>query len=145
MDKKYRNKIIMQAVRKWCLYAFATFLLVSLGSFCMRPSTSVVSQMLENIWYLAPVAAASLVLLPLLIWEILADNNRITGPIRRLRGELQKLKNNRPIRELRLRDNDHWHELASEFNELVQQIHSERNQTVDDSPPTIFSIRESGR
>lgn len=144
MDQETRSKIILQAIRQWCLYAVATLLLVTIGSICMRPSSPVFRQILNNAWYLAPVAVASLLLLPLLIKEMLVANNRVTGPIRRLRGEIQKLRDGQALRTLRLRDGDHWNGLANDFNALVDQIHSERNQTADDSPPAIFSIKRAG-
>jgi len=124
MDQKVRNKIIMQAIRRWCLYTFATILLVTL-------------------WYATPIAAASLALLPLIIFEMISQNKQFTGPIRRVRGEIQKLKDGQAIRELRLREGDYWNELVNDFNELADQIDSERNPNVDDFTPTIFSINRA--
>ena len=140
VDQEIRNKIIVHAIRRWCLYAVATLLLVSLGSICMRPSEPAFVQVANNLWYLAPVAVASLLLLPLLVREMLIDNNRVTGPLRRLGGEIQKLRDGEAIRPLQLREGDHWRELANDFNTLVDQIHSERNQDADDIPPRILSI-----
>lgn len=144
MNQETKNQIIVQAVRKWSTYAFATLLLVSLGSIWMRPSTPAVGQVLSNALSLAPVAFGSLLLLPFLIREMLAEKNRVTGPIRRLRGEIQKLRDGQALRTLRLRDGDHWKGLADDFNALVDQIHTERNQTADDSTPVIFSIKRAG-
>ena len=110
----------------------------------MRPGVPAFGQLLGNVRYFAPVALASLVLLPFLIFEIIAANNRFTGPIGRLRSEMVKLKEGQALRTLKLRNGDHWDELAKDFNALVDQIHSERNQTADDTPPTIFSIKRSG-
>ena len=143
VDQETRSKIILHAIRRWCLYAVATLLLVSLGSICMRPSEPAFVQVANNLWYLAPVAVASLLLLPLLVREMLIDNNRVTGPLRRLGGEIQKLRDGEAIRPLQLREGDCWRDLADDFNALVDQIHSERNQTVDDTPPRIFSIRRA--
>ena len=144
MTKEIRSRIITQAIRKWAIYAFAILLLVSLGSIWMRPSAPAIGQVLNNALYLAPVALASLLLMPFLVREMLAENNRITGPIRRLRGELQKLRDGQALRTLRLRDGDHWNGLADDFNALVEQIHKERDQTADDSAPAIFSIKRAG-
>lgn len=144
MNQETRNQIIVQAIRKWSTYAFAILLFVSLGSIWMRPSAPAVGHVLNNALSLAPVALASLLLLPFLIREMLADKNRITGPIRRLRGEIQKLRDGQALRTLRLRDGDHWNGLADDFNALVEQIHTERNQTADDSAPAIFSIKRAG-
>ena len=60
-----------------------------------------------------------------------------------LGGEIQKLRDGEAIRPLQLREGDHWRDLADDFNALVDQIHSERNQTADDTPPRIFSIRRA--
>ena len=143
MDQQTRSKIIMRAIRRWCLYAAATLLLVSLGSICMRPNGPALVQVMNNLWYLAPVAVASLLLLPLLVREMLIDSNRVTGPVRRLRGEIQKLRDGEVVRPLRLREGDHWSGLADDFNALAEQIHSERNQNTDDIPPRIFSIKRA--
>ena len=144
MDQKTRSTIILLAIRRWCLYAVATLLLVSLGSIWMQPNTPVFKQVVNNLCYLAPTAVASLLLLPLLVREILVDTNRVTGPIRRLRGEIQKLRDGQALRPLRLREGDHWKELAEDFNALVEQIHCERSPTNDDGPPVIISIKRAG-
>lgn len=143
VDQETRSKIILCAIRRWCLYAAATLLLVSLGSICMRPNGPALVQLINNLWYLAPVAVASLLLLPLLVREMLIDNNRITGPVRRLRGEIQKLRDGEVVSPLRLREGDHWSGLADDFNALTDQIHSERNQNTDDTLPRIFSIQRA--
>ena len=144
MNPETRNNIIGQAIRKWSTYAFATLLLVTLGSIWVQPSAPAIGQVLKNALNLAPVGFASLLLMPFLIREMLVHENQITGPIRRLRGELQKLREGQALRTLRLRDGDHWNGLADDFNALVDQIHLERNQTADDSPPAIFSIKRAG-
>jgi len=74
---------------------------------------------------------------------MISQNKQFTGPIRRVRGEIQKLKDGQAIRELRLREGDYWNELVNDFNELADQIDSERNPNVDDFTPTIFSINRA--
>jgi len=143
VDQGNRSKLIVHAIRRWCLYAVATFLLVVLGNVCMRPSTPALEQVVNSLWYLAPVAVASLMLLPLLVREMMIDNSRVTGPVRRLHGEIKKLRDGEAIRPLRLREGDHWTGLAEDFNALVDQVHSERHQTADDSSPRIFSIKRA--
>ena len=144
MNQVTRNRIIVQAIRTWSVYAFATLLLVSLGSIWMEPSSPAIGQVLKNIRNLAPVAFVSLLLMPFLIREMVAKEIQITGPIRRLRSEIQKLREGQALRTLRLRDGDHWNGLAEDFNALVDQIHTERDQTADDSAPAIFSIKRAG-
>ena len=81
MNQETRSRIIIQAIRKWSIYAFATLLLVSLGSMWVQPSAPVMGQVLKNAFYLAPVGFASLLLMPFLIREMCPGSGKIKSRV----------------------------------------------------------------
>ena len=70
----------------------------------------------------APAAAASLLILPLVVMDLLRLSNRFAGPARRLRNALCELGEGKEVRPLLFRDNDFWQETAAEFNRVNDRI-----------------------
>ena len=74
---------------------------------------------LASLWasYSAAILA-SLVLLPLIVWDMIRFSHRVVGPLIRLEREMQRLAEGESVRPLRFRENDYWHGLAKRFNGL---------------------------
>jgi len=63
-----------------------------------------------------------LVLGPLMVYDMLRITNRIAGPIFSVRCEMRALNAGERGRGLRFRNDVYWDTLATEFNEIRQQI-----------------------
>ena len=70
----------------------------------------------------APALAASLLLLPVVMVDVVRLSNRFVGPMVRLRGALKDMADGRPAQPLNFRDNDYWRELATEFNRAAARV-----------------------
>jgi hypothetical protein len=68
------------------------------------------------------VLATSLLLLPIVVFDMVRFTNRLVGPMVRLRTALRCLCQGRPCEPLRFRHGDFWTELAEEFNALAARV-----------------------
>jgi hypothetical protein len=70
----------------------------------------------------APALAASLIVLPVVMMDVLRLSNRFVGPVMRLRGGLKELADGRPAQPLNFRDNDFWRDAAADFNRVAARV-----------------------
>ena len=77
----------------------------------------------DDLWFrFQPVIVASLLLLPLVLFDMLRFTHRVVGPMIRLRSALDALGRGEEVKPLKFRSNDHWHELAEAFNSAQQRV-----------------------
>jgi methyl-accepting chemotaxis protein len=84
-----------------------------------RPFMVVLSEVFQRF---APAAAASLIVVPLVVMDVLRMSNRFAGPARRLQNGLRELGEGKQVKPLIFRDNDFWQETAAEFNRVNDRI-----------------------
>jgi hypothetical protein len=78
----------------------------------------------------APAVIASVLILPLVLYDILNLTNRFTGPIYRLRRAMRELATDEHVAPLRFRDGDFWQEVAQEFNAIAERQDELKRQVV---------------
>jgi hypothetical protein len=70
----------------------------------------------------AIVVASSLIVLPVLLYDLVKYTNRFAGPVHRLQRALQDVAAGRVVSPLTFREGDYWHELATSFNGIVARL-----------------------
>lgn len=68
---------------------------------------------------LALPITGSLLLMPLVVWDMLRLSNRLVGPLQRLRASMQRLTAGEPVTLIQFRDGDFWKGYADDYNSLV--------------------------
>ncbi len=77
-----------------------------------------------------PALLASVVMLPLVLFDCVRFSNRFCGPMHRLRGQVAKLVDEGNAEKLTFRRDDFWYELAEQFNRLADKMERlEQSQT----------------
>jgi hypothetical protein len=77
----------------------------------------------DHVWFkYGTVFVAAAMLLPLIVWDMLKLTNRFVGPVRRLRNHLHQLAEGKQLPPLHFRKGDYWHDLAQDFNRVVERI-----------------------
>ena len=110
----------------WSFCLLSIMLMVLCWSVYTGPPRRFADLFVELFHRYAPAMAASLILLPIAMIDVVRMSNRFVGPIVRLRGALSELaETGRLSRPVKFRDNDYWQELATEFNRVTQQIQTE--------------------
>ncbi|MGD9646839.1 MAG: hypothetical protein AB7U73_14080 [Pirellulales bacterium] len=89
------------------------------------------------------LAIGSVLVLPLVIWDMLKLSNRFAGPIYRMRRTLRAVANNQEVENVRLRDGDFWSDFAEELNAALAQLDAQRppaaNADEADAVPQVLS------
>jgi hypothetical protein len=132
VDRQVQGALLFRIAIYWC-FAVLTVCLVLL---CARAITY--SGPAESFFdYFAfgeffsqygAVVAASLVLVPIIMLDVLATSNRFVGPLYRMRRSMRALAAGEHVEPIHFRDKDYWKEVAAEFNLVaayVEQLKSE--------------------
>ena len=68
-----------------------------------------------------PLYVALFFLVPLTMWDALRLSHRVAGPVLRVRQQLVRINQGEPFSELDFREDDFWHDLASQVNQLAKK------------------------
>jgi hypothetical protein len=80
------------------------------------------------------LAFATLVLLPLVVYDVLVTTNRFAGPIYRMRRSMRALATGAHVDPLEFREQDFWREMADEFNALAAYVEELKARADRDAP-----------
>jgi hypothetical protein len=126
VDRKLQGALLFRIVIYWC-FAVLTVCLVTL---CLRlltfsgpvDSFSEIFAFGEFFTQHGIVILASLVLVPIVAYDVLVLSNRFAGPLCRMRRSLQALGAGEPIEPIRFREHDFLQDLAEEFNAVADRV-----------------------
>lgn len=111
--------LIRRTIIHWGLYMIAVLLAVMLWFTYRNHDASISTIINESFVNFAPALFAGVVLLPIFLYDQLKFSQRMVGPIYRMRREMSKLIRGEGVQKIRFRNQDHWPELADEFNRLA--------------------------
>ncbi len=104
-------------------------------------------QHLTSLWsQLGPGALSLVLLLPMVLFDSVRLSHRFTGPMVRIRKTLQEAAAGDKVRQLKLRETDHWQDLANDVNKLLERYGALKQSTADedkDLEATLNSALES--
>lgn len=126
VNPQVQGAIILRTILHWCFYLCSILLAVVIWTAIRDPSQIALKLVFKSFVYFSPGIIASIVLLPLFIFDILKASHRVAGPIVRLRSEMARLTHGEEVQHLKFRDGDNWAELADDFNALAEQVMAER-------------------
>ncbi len=159
MKPKSENRtrwLVEQGVQKAmllriCVYWIAGILFVSLpialfknaagsGQFFVQDVFSV----WEDHW---PILVCFTLMLPFVLNDLLRFSNRFSGPIFRLKRELQQFQETGKSVQISLREKDYWKDVVESFCELTQRIESLEKQIANQNreEESIVQMHSEGR
>jgi hypothetical protein len=122
IDPEVQVDLLWQATKYW----FFCLLTVALFIFCWSIVTSenqgAIAIFNSLCFQYGPAAAASVIMLPLIYYDLLRVSHRFAGPIFKLRRELRKIAAGEKIGPIGFREDDYWHDLASDFNAALAKL-----------------------
>jgi hypothetical protein len=122
VDPPVQIALMIRVVCYWvvCLVAIN---LLHLCWYMVTAPTHSWSMLLDNLWFDAARACeVSLVLLPLVLFDLLRVSNRFVGPLLRVRQSMRQLARGEHVDPIEFRGSDFWQEFASEFNAVLSQV-----------------------
>ena len=137
VDFQVQGTLVLRAVLYWFFY----MLTIATVLVCYRILTGPLMLFHEyfiELWDQFGVAAViSLLMLPLVVFDIVRMSNRFVGPIYRLRRKMKEANQGQAVPPIRFRDDDFWHELADEFNTLSATLLRNRSENDEVSEPPV--------
>lgn len=122
VDPAVQGRFGWKVVSYWffCLLAVELFVACWLV-WLYRPSSSL--ELIRLVMQVCAVPfAASLLLLPIVVFDSLRFSHRITGPMVRLRRAVKEMAAGQPASLVLLRDGDFWGDFATDLNQLIERV-----------------------
>ena len=133
VDRDVQSALMLRVTGYWMF----SLLTISLMLLCWEAATGPPRRFstLATDLYLryAPALAATLLVLPLVMIDVVRLSHRFVGPIIRLRGAMRRLAAGEQVQPIQFRDHDFWQELAGDFNEVAKRVPAE----TESEPETI--------
>ena len=151
VDRKVQGGLLIKAATYWLLSLAVVGGLTFIGWIFVSPGVDVLVQIREHLpslfGMLVVAIVCSLIVLPVLLYDLSKHTNRFAGPVFRLKRHLQALAEGQSVAPLSFREGDYWMEIAESFNGVLSKLQAlERNQEVrsestefDTLPATIFA------
>ena len=122
VDRRVQGALVLRSLFYW-FFCLLTLMVMML---CWRMVTMPVLESGSQVGALwsefAPVAVASMLMLPVIILDTVRLSNRFAGPMLRFRRHLRELAEGETIHPLKFRDADYWAEMADDFNKVAARL-----------------------
>lgn len=87
------------------------------------PNGPTVSSLLFQTWLdFWPSLLASMLVLPVIVWDLLRLSHRFVGPMIRLKNAMRDLAAGKQVPAITFREGDFWCEFAEEFNRVAARM-----------------------
>lgn len=140
VDAEVQGRFALRAVAYWLGCMTIVMGMAMLGRLLMNPTEPFFTSS-ESLWAcLGPLVLATVLVLPVMIYDILVITNRLVGPILRLRGAMRRLANGESVEPIRFRKGDFWQEFADEFNAVAALVQTARQAPQKNARPTSFVV-----
>ncbi|HTM56654.1 MAG TPA: hypothetical protein VL175_21655 [Pirellulales bacterium] len=130
IDRQVQGSIIAHLVIYWLTCIVAIQVVSVLWFVVTGPDQPSFLDYLLNATTLASgsrVFLTALVLLPFIVRDALKLSNRFAGPVFRMQRALKQVVADGTFEPIELRENDFWHDFASDLNAAVRRLKDEAN------------------
>lgn len=126
VDREVQGGLLGKAAGYWMLSLAVVGSLNVVGWIFVAPGVDALVRIREQIpsfvGILVVALVSSMVVLPVVLYDLVKYSNRFAGPIHRLQRSLQAVANGDQVAPLSFRDDDYWQELAEHFNRVVARL-----------------------
>lgn len=132
VDKQVQGALLARAARYWVLSLLVVGSLSILGWMFIAPGMAALvalrSQLPALLSGFAIALLASLVVLPVILYDLARMSNRFAGPMYRLKQTMKRAADGERVNSVHFRDGDYWQEFADAFNELNDRLQYQEKQ-----------------
>jgi hypothetical protein len=122
VDRRVQGALVLRSLFYWgfCLLTITAMMIGwRMATMPVLESTAQIGSLWTEY---APVAVASLFMLPIIVMDTVRLSNRFAGPMLRFRRKLRELAEGEEIQPLKFRDGDYWSEMADDFNKVAAKL-----------------------
>ena len=124
VDSKVQGGLVWRVTLYWAVFMANVFMMLLCWSMVSMPDRMFRTHFVD-VWSLfGPAFLLSLLLLPLVLYDVVAFSNRFAGPMLRMRRMMRELAQGNRIEPISLRENDFWHDFAEDFNAAAARLQS---------------------
>lgn len=137
VDRDVQGGLMSKAAYYWLLSLAVVGSLNLLGWIFVSPGVDVLVQMRQHLpslfGTLVVALVSSLIVLPILLYDLVKHTHRFAGPIFRLQRAMNDVAEGKTIPPVVFREGDAWQDLADSFNRIVSRLEVlEQRQSVDE-------------
>jgi hypothetical protein len=122
VDPKVQGALATRVVLYWVMCVLSVGLWLLCWRMFIGPE-ELFTGYFDDLWFFfGPALIASLLLLPLAIFDVIQFSNRFVGPLLRLRRSMRALARGEYVEPLQFRQDDFWQEFAAEFNAVRAKV-----------------------
>jgi hypothetical protein len=122
IDAPVQGSLVRRLIFHWLLFMIVT----ALASFILQVLSNPFQPLafhVQNLSYThGPLVMVMVFLMPVFVVDTIKLSHRFTGPIFALRRAMREVIQGQPARQLRFRSNDFWHEVADDYNAMLQKL-----------------------
>ena len=124
IDRKVQGQLVLGVAVHWLLFfvmilcAVPMWQIIRVSGFT-KPFPAVFAETWRQ---MIPILVFLAAILPIFIWEMIKFSNRFTGPIYRLHKTIRSIRAGEEFEPIHFRKDDFWHELADDFNAMMEQV-----------------------
>lgn len=126
VDQEVQGGLLGKAACYWLLSLAVVTALNVLGWVYITPGADALIRMRAEVpsllGALLIAVGSTLILLPILMYDLAKHTNRFAGPIYRLQRCMNDLAAGKPVRPIAFRKDDYWKDLAESFNQVVARM-----------------------
>lgn len=140
VDPKVQGALLTRVVYYWMIGVAVIGLLIGFQVMIESQTAPLSAAFGRVLAQYGPALIASLILLPVILFDCLRVTNKFAGPLLRLRREIRNLAEAAPTSPLKFRKNDLYDELADDFNRLADRVRSLEAATQTKAKPIAGTV-----
>lgn len=139
INPELQGKLVRRTLFYWGAFLFLLVMPITLARTWQQPQQLIFSHLIETVFDYSSILLCATIVLPLAVYDMLKLSNRIAGPVFRLKREIGRMADGESIAPVNFRPDDHWHDLADEFNRLIHSRERPELMTQDFQHPQSCS------
>lgn len=132
VDREVQGRLVKMVVDCWALSLVTAGGLTVLGWIFITPGIKGFvgpESFMSTILPMVLVGlVASLLVLPVMLWNMVRVTHRFAGPLVRFKRTLREAAEGGPLVPIQFRDGDNWHELAESYNLLIARFKEQESE-----------------
>ncbi len=133
VDRQVQGALLYRIAVYWCFSVLTICLLTLCLQAINNPNRPFIEYFAFSDFFVqyGPLLLTSLVLVPLVMFDVVALSNRFVGPLLRMRRSMRMLAAGQEVEPIHFREKDFWRDVAQEFNLVVARVEELQHELAD--------------
>ena len=138
VDPHFQGALLKRCIMQWGFCIVIAALTLLCGNVISNPGEPNYTYFVDLWFTYWKALIVCLILLFVALVDFVRLSNKVCGPILRLRTEMRHLAAGKPVKRIKFREGDFWHEFSSEFNSLVDRVQTIEIECAESDSKTPF-------